>query len=58
VKFLTEPGDLVLDPFGGSNSTGAVAERLKRRWISIEANDEYVKASRARFPRKKRRRRV
>ena len=36
IEFLTRPGELVLDPFGGSNMTGAVAERLKRRWISVE----------------------
>jgi site-specific DNA-methyltransferase (cytosine-N4-specific) len=51
VEFLTDPGDLVLDPFGGSNTTGAVAERLGRKWVSIEANKDYVKASRARFTR-------
>lgn len=49
IKFLTEPGDLVLDPFAGSNTTGASAERLKRRWISIEPNQEYVKGSYGRF---------
>lgn len=36
IKFLTKPRDLVLDPFGGSNTTGAAADRLKRRWFSIE----------------------
>jgi hypothetical protein len=50
VDFLTEPGDLVLDPFAGSNTTGAVAEAMKRRWIAIEANPVYVAGSRARFP--------
>ena len=49
INFLTEPGDLVLDPFGGSNTTGASAERLKRKWISIEPNVEYVRASYGRF---------
>ena len=49
IKFLTEPGDIVLDPFGGSNTTGAAAEQLKRFWTSIEASDEYVKSSRGRF---------
>ncbi|MEX0714574.1 MAG: site-specific DNA-methyltransferase, partial [Pirellulales bacterium] len=34
IQFLTEPGDLVLDPFAGSNTTGAVAEKLGRRWIA------------------------
>lgn len=49
IKFLTEPRDLVLDPFGGSNTTGAAAERLKRRWLSIEPNRTYVEGSKARF---------
>jgi site-specific DNA-methyltransferase (cytosine-N4-specific) len=50
MEFLTEPGDLVLDPFAGSNTTGAVAEVMKRRWIAIEANPVYVAGSRSRFP--------
>lgn len=50
IEFLTEPGDLVLDPFAGSNTTGSVAERLKRRWLSIEVSRDYIKASRSRFP--------
>jgi DNA modification methylase len=49
IKFLTEDGDLVLDPFGGSNTTGAAAERLKRKWISIEPTTEYIKGSKGRF---------
>lgn len=49
VRFLTNEGDLVMDPFAGSNITGRVAETLRRRWISIEAKLEYVSASKARF---------
>jgi DNA modification methylase len=49
VLFLTDPGDRVLDPFAGSNTTGTIAERLGRRWVSIEVNPEYVKASQVRF---------
>lgn len=49
INFLTEPGDLVLDPFGGSNMTGAVAEELKRKWLTIEPEEEYVLASQGRF---------
>ncbi len=49
IRFLTEPGQVVLDPFGGSNVTGQVAESLGRRWISIEINEEYVAGSRLRF---------
>ena len=49
VKFLTEPGDLVLDPFAGSNTTGSVAEKLNRRWLSIEAERSYIEGSKGRF---------
>jgi len=50
IKFLTIPGDLVLDPFAGSNVTGAVAEGLDRKWVSIEPEKEYVIGSLGRFP--------
>lgn len=49
IKFLTDEGDLVLDPFAGSNTTGFVAETLQRRWISFELNENYVMGSRYRF---------
>jgi DNA modification methylase len=49
VKFLTNPGDTVVDPFAGSNMTGAVAERLGRRWIAFELNPDYVEGSIGRF---------
>ena len=49
ISFLTKPGDLVLDPFGGSNTTGASAERLGRRWISIEPTKDYISSSKGRF---------
>ncbi|WP_421894860.1 DNA-methyltransferase [Marinoscillum sp.] len=49
VKFLTEEGDLVLDPFGGSNTTGSVSEELNRRWVSIEPNENYIMGSKGRF---------
>jgi hypothetical protein len=49
VRFLTDERDLVLDPFAGSNTTGATAESLKRRWIAIEINEEYLRPSRSRF---------
>lgn len=49
IKFLTEPGDLVLDPFSGSNTTGSVAERLGRRWMAWDAMEEYVAGSALRF---------
>ena len=37
----TEPGDVVLDPFFGTGTTGAVAKRLGREWIGCEREDEY-----------------
>lgn len=49
IKFLTDEGDLVIDIFGGSNTTGWVAESLKRKWITFELNPEYVAASSFRF---------
>ena len=49
IKFLTDEGDIVLDPFAGSNTTGFVAEILQRRWISFEINEDYIIGSRYRF---------
>lgn len=49
IKMLTEPGDLVVDIFAGSNTTGYVAEKNDRRWISFENNLEYVASSIFRF---------
>jgi DNA modification methylase len=54
IRFLTDPGDLVLDPFAGSNTTGAAAESLERHWISIEASKDYITSSQGRFPNIKR----
>ena len=50
IRFLTDPDDLVLDPFAGSNTTGATAEGLDRRWVAIEPNADYIRGSRGRFP--------
>jgi DNA modification methylase len=49
IKLLTDPGDLVIDFFAGSNTTGSVAERLGRRWASCELSLAYVAASAFRF---------
>lgn len=49
INFLTTPGDLVLDPFGGTNTTGCAAEELNRFWVSIEAEWKYIEGSRGRF---------
>ena len=39
LEISTEPGDLVLDPFGGSGTTYAVAEQMRRRWVGVEVGD-------------------
>lgn len=49
INYLTEPGDVVLEPFAGSNVTGYSAESLGRRWLSTEISAEYVEGSRLRF---------
>ncbi len=45
----TRPGDLVLDPFFGTGTTGAVAKRLGRRWLGIEADPAYAAEARRRI---------
>jgi len=45
----SNPGDVVLDPFFGTGTTGAVATRLHRRWIGIEKEAHYVEIARARI---------
>ncbi|MEO1373594.1 MAG: site-specific DNA-methyltransferase [Cyanobacteria bacterium J06635_10] len=49
IKFLTDKGDTVLDPFAGSNTTGFVAETLQRYWMSFEINENYLIGSKYRF---------
>ena len=49
IRFLTDVGDTVLDIFAGSNTTGAVAEALGRRWIAFEIEQSYLAASVFRF---------
>ena len=49
IRFLTEPGDIVLDIFAGSNTTGKVAEQEGRRWLAFEQNIEYLATSIFRF---------
>lgn len=49
IRMLTEPNDLVVDIFAGSNTTGAVAELEGRRWLSFELSAEYVANSAIRF---------
>lgn len=52
INFLTRPGDIVLDCFAGSNTTGATAEKLGREWISIEIDRDYYEGSKYRLGRK------
>lgn len=49
IRFLTEPNDLVIDIFAGSNTTGYVAEKEGRRWLAFEQLPEYLNASVFRF---------
>jgi site-specific DNA-methyltransferase (cytosine-N4-specific) len=49
IRFLTDPGDLVVDIFGGSNTTGQVAEAEDRRWITFDERRDYLAASAFRF---------
>jgi site-specific DNA-methyltransferase (cytosine-N4-specific) len=49
VQMLTEPGDLVLDIFSGSNTTGHVAELADRRWLAFELDRDFAALSALRF---------
>jgi site-specific DNA-methyltransferase (cytosine-N4-specific) len=49
VRLLTDEREIVVDPFSGSNMTGAVAEAMGRRWLSFEIRDDYLESSRVRF---------
>lgn len=51
IRMLTDEGDFVLDPFGGSCVTGEVAERLGRAWLCIELVEDYLLGARGRFTR-------
>lgn len=49
IRMLTDPGDIVLDPFGGSCVTGMVAEGLGRQWVCVEMSESYLKGAIGRF---------
>jgi DNA modification methylase len=49
IEMLTDPGDVILDPFAGSNTTGFIAETLNRRWCSIEKDGTFLADSRLRW---------
>jgi DNA modification methylase len=49
IKMLTDEDDVVLDIFGGSNTTGFTAEALNRKWMTFELNEQYLASSVFRF---------
>ncbi len=49
IRFLTDPGDLVFDPFAGSCVTGEVAGRLERKWMCCELDQSYLMGAKGRF---------
>lgn len=49
IRMLTDPGDLVVDPFAGSCTTGEVAERLQRKWICCDTTKDYLRGAKERF---------
>lgn len=49
VEFLTDPGDIVFDPFAGTNTTGFCAERSGRRWAAIEIDPVYGEQAKIRL---------
>lgn len=49
IRMLTDVGDFVYDPFGGSCVTGEIAERLKRKWLCSEMEEDYLKGAILRF---------
>lgn len=51
VRMLTDENDFVVDPFGGSCVTGEVCERLRRRWLCSELDEEYLRGALGRFER-------
>jgi site-specific DNA-methyltransferase (cytosine-N4-specific) len=49
IRMLTDPYDKILDPFGGSCTVGAAAERLKRYWVCVDNKEEYLQGAVGRF---------
>ena len=49
IRFLTDPGDTILDPFAGSNTTGKAADDLQRFWVAIEKDLKYIQSSKYRW---------
>ncbi|MFV1964741.1 MAG: site-specific DNA-methyltransferase, partial [Pirellulaceae bacterium] len=51
IRMLTDPGDLIVDPFAGSCVVGEVAERLERKWLCGELVEAYLRGAVSRFQR-------
>jgi len=49
IQFLTQPDDLVVDIFAGSNMTGWVSEQMNRNWLAFEYQEKYLRTSKLRF---------
>lgn len=49
ISFLSDPGDLVLDPFAGSCMTGAVSEAMKRRWLCYDLDPQFIRGGKGYF---------
>ena len=49
ISSSSKPGDVVLDPFFGSGTTGAVAKKLHRNWIGIEREETYIRVAQERI---------
>ena len=49
IQASSNPGDIILDPFFGTGTTGAVAKKLKRNWIGIERDKSYIRAAQRRI---------
>ena len=52
VEMASEKGDLILDPFLGAGTTAVASKELKRKWIGIESNSDYIKISKTRMGKK------
>lgn len=50
IRMLSDKGDFIFDPFGGSCVTGEAAERLKRKWVCVDLEEEYLRGGKLRFP--------
>ena len=49
IQLTTDEHDVVVDPFCGSNTTGYIADNLRRQWLSIDSDLDYLSASRSRW---------